>query len=69
MNKDTKLDWHVDDSDVTLNVCLGKRFEGGDLVFSGTGRSLHSGTTTGKGADRCTLQVFVVGSTGGTPLR
>lgn len=24
---------HVDESDVTLNVCLGKRFEGGSLVF------------------------------------
>lgn len=35
-DKDKKLDWHVDDSDVTLNVCLGKQFEGGDLVFSGT---------------------------------
>jgi hypothetical protein len=35
-DKDKKLDWHVDDSDVTLNVCLGKEFVGGDLVFSGT---------------------------------
>lgn len=40
-DKDKKLDWHVDDSDVTLNVCLGKQFEGGDLVFSGVRCELH----------------------------
>ncbi|PWA91986.1 putative PKHD-type hydroxylase [Artemisia annua] len=25
--------FHVDDSEVTLNVCLGKQFTGGDLFF------------------------------------
>ncbi|XP_057841344.2 2-oxoglutarate and iron-dependent oxygenase domain-containing protein CP2 isoform X3 [Cryptomeria japonica] len=27
--------FHVDDSEVTLNVCLGKQFTGGDLFFKG----------------------------------
>ena len=34
-NKDRKLSLHVDDSDVTLNICLGTQFEGGDLQFMG----------------------------------
>lgn len=29
------LDFHVDDSEVTLNVCLGEQFSGGDLFFRG----------------------------------
>lgn len=33
--KDTSLDPHVDDSEVTLNVCLGREFEGGRLVMCG----------------------------------
>jgi hypothetical protein len=33
--KDEKLDFHVDASDVTLNVCLGKQFTGGGLYFRG----------------------------------
>src|SRR5262249_39829619 len=33
--KDEKLDFHVDASDVTLNVCLGKEFTGGELYFRG----------------------------------
>ncbi|KAG0491015.1 hypothetical protein HPP92_007878 [Vanilla planifolia] len=32
-DKDIKLDFHVDDSEVTLNVCLGKQFSGGELFF------------------------------------
>lgn len=35
MGKDTKLDFHVDDSEVTLNLCLGRNFKGGDLFFGG----------------------------------
>jgi hypothetical protein len=35
IGKDTELDFHVDASDVTLNVCLGKQFEGGELFFRG----------------------------------
>lgn len=33
--KDVSLDFHVDASDVTLNVCLGKEFSGGTLYFRG----------------------------------
>ena len=29
VGKDASLDFHVDASDVTLNVCLGKEFTGG----------------------------------------
>lgn len=35
MGKDESLDFHVDASEVTLNVCLGKEFEGGPLYFGG----------------------------------
>jgi hypothetical protein len=35
VGKDTSLDFHVDASDVTLNVCLGKKFTGGTLYFRG----------------------------------
>jgi hypothetical protein len=33
--EDLGLDMHTDDSDVTFNVCLGREFTGGDLVFCG----------------------------------
>src|SRR5262249_14457027 len=33
VGKDVKLDFHVDASEVTLNVCLGKSFTGGELYF------------------------------------
>ena len=32
---DTDLGFHVDDSEVTLNLCLGSVFSGGDLYFEG----------------------------------
>jgi len=35
MDGDQSLNFHFDDSDVTLNVCLGEEFEGGNLFFSG----------------------------------
>ena len=34
-DKDTSLDMHHDNSDVTFNVCLGKQFEGAGLTFCG----------------------------------
>ncbi|CAL1158928.1 unnamed protein product [Cladocopium goreaui] len=34
-NEDRLLDTHVDSSDVTLNLCLGGSFEGGDVYFHG----------------------------------
>jgi len=33
--KDTNLDFHRDDSEITLNLCLGRQFQGGDLYFGG----------------------------------
>jgi hypothetical protein len=32
---DTSLDFHVDDSEVTLNACLGHDFEGAEVYFCG----------------------------------
>ncbi|KAL9372395.1 hypothetical protein Peur_034639 [Populus x canadensis] len=36
--------FHVDDSEVTLNVCLGKQFSGGELFFRGTRCDKHVNT-------------------------
>ena len=33
--KDLGLDMHVDNSDVTFNVCLGRKFRGAGLTFCG----------------------------------
>lgn len=45
-DRDTHLDMHTDDSDVTFNVCLGKVFEGAGLTFCGIigtpGHRLHA---------------------------
>lgn len=38
---DDGLDLHVDDSDVTLSLCLGGRFEGSGLQFEGVRCGLH----------------------------
>lgn len=35
IGKDTELGFHVDASDVTLNVCLGREFTAGELFFHG----------------------------------
>jgi hypothetical protein len=35
IGEDLDLSTHVDDSEVTLNVCLGKEFSGGTLFFNG----------------------------------
>ncbi|KAJ0447661.1 putative oxoglutarate/iron-dependent dioxygenase [Helianthus annuus] len=40
-NRDTDLGFHVDDSEVTLNVCLGKQFSGGELYFRGVRCDKH----------------------------
>jgi len=44
MGKDVKLNFHVDDSEVTLNVCLGKQFEKGELYFGGVRCQYHQQT-------------------------
>jgi len=41
IGKDTNLSFHKDDSEVTLNVCLGDRFTGGDLFFGGVRCETH----------------------------
>jgi len=35
ISEDLDLDFHYDSSEVTLNLCLGKQFEGGSLYFCG----------------------------------
>ncbi|BBN15797.1 hypothetical protein MPTK1_7g00930 [Marchantia polymorpha subsp. ruderalis] len=41
MDRDLDLGFHVDDSEVTLNVCLGKDFDGGELFFRGVRCDKH----------------------------
>lgn len=45
IGKDEDLDLHVDDSEVTLNICLGKTFEAGELAFAGLRCNHHQSTT------------------------
>ncbi|KAL4586653.1 hypothetical protein LXL04_011295 [Taraxacum kok-saghyz] len=46
MDRDVELGFHVDDSEVTLNVCLGKQFTGGELFFRGVRCEKHVNTET-----------------------
>lgn len=34
-DRDSDLGFHIDDSEITLNVCMGSQFSGGDLFFRG----------------------------------
>ncbi|KAK7291387.1 hypothetical protein RIF29_06487 [Crotalaria pallida] len=43
-DRDVDLGFHVDDSEVTLNVCLGKQFSGGELFFRGARCEKHVNT-------------------------
>ncbi|KAM1214428.1 hypothetical protein ACFX2I_010970 [Malus domestica] len=45
-DRDVELGFHVDDSEVTLNVCLGKQFSGGDLFFRGVRCDKHVNSET-----------------------
>jgi hypothetical protein len=45
MGKDEDLSMHVDDADVTLNVCLGRNFTKGELMFAGARCNHHQRTT------------------------
>ncbi|XP_031499566.1 2-oxoglutarate and iron-dependent oxygenase domain-containing protein CP2-like [Nymphaea colorata] len=45
-DKDVSLGFHVDDSEVTLNICLGKQFSGGDLFFRGVRCDNHVNSDT-----------------------
>lgn len=44
MGRDVDLGFHVDDAEVTLNVCLGKQFSGGELYFRGVRCENHVNT-------------------------
>ncbi len=48
IGKDKKLDFHTDDAEVTLNVCLGHEFQGGDLFFGGVRCGTHQQTQWSK---------------------
>ncbi|XP_026459955.1 uncharacterized PKHD-type hydroxylase At1g22950-like [Papaver somniferum] len=43
-DRDVDLGFHVDDSELTLNVCLGRQFSGGDLYFRGIRCDKHVNT-------------------------
>ncbi|KAE9450968.1 hypothetical protein C3L33_17124, partial [Rhododendron williamsianum] len=46
LDRDVDLGFHVDDSEVTINVCLGKQFSGGELFFRGIRCEKHVNTET-----------------------
>lgn len=46
IDRDVDLGFHVDDAEVTLNVCLGKQFSGGELFFRGVRCDKHVNTET-----------------------
>ncbi|KAL1531878.1 2-oxoglutarate and iron-dependent oxygenase domain-containing protein cp2 [Salvia divinorum] len=46
IDRDVDLGFHVDDSEVTLNVCVGKQFSGGELFFRGVRCDKHVNTET-----------------------
>ncbi|XP_061353610.1 2-oxoglutarate and iron-dependent oxygenase domain-containing protein CP2-like [Gastrolobium bilobum] len=46
INRDVELGFHVDDSEITLNICLGKQFSGGELFFRGVRCDEHVNTDT-----------------------
>lgn len=48
-DRDRDLSLHVDDAEVTLNVCLGDAFEGGDLAVLGHRCLAHSATPANDG--------------------
>lgn len=45
IGKDEDLDLHVDDAEVTLNICLGKTFTAGELAFAGVRCNHHQSST------------------------
>lgn len=46
IDRDVELAFHVDDSEVTLNVCLGNQFSGGELFLRGVRCDRHVNTET-----------------------
>ncbi|BBH04135.1 2-oxoglutarate and Fe(II)-dependent oxygenase superfamily protein, partial [Prunus dulcis] len=59
-DRDADLGFHVDDSEVTLNVCLGKQFSGGELFFRGTRCDKH----VNSGSHSEDVLCFIVAVTG-----
>eukprot|EP00746_Dinoflagellata_sp_MGD_P034637 gnl/MRDRNA2_/MRDRNA2_182728_c0_seq1.p1 gnl/MRDRNA2_/MRDRNA2_182728_c0~~gnl/MRDRNA2_/MRDRNA2_182728_c0_seq1.p1 ORF type:complete len:390 (-),score=51.32 gnl/MRDRNA2_/MRDRNA2_182728_c0_seq1:84-1253(-) len=58
--EDVSLDMHTDDSDVTFNVCLGRRFKGGALSFCGllgAGNHRHFSTRYNHVKGRCVVHL------------
>lgn len=49
------LGFHVDDSEVTLNVCLGKQFTGGELFFRGVRCEKHVNSETHAEVHECLI--------------
>ena len=47
-NKDKNLKLHVDDSEITLNHCIGTTFKGGNLRFYGIRCKEHINSDFGK---------------------
>ncbi|CAL9218150.1 unnamed protein product [Arabidopsis halleri] len=43
-DRDADVGFHVEDSDITLNVCLSKQGEGGEIFFAGTRCKKHMDT-------------------------
>ena len=56
MGKDQALSMHVDDSDVTLNVCLGNTFSNGELLFTGVRCNHHQSTTHPLRGEECVVE-------------
>ncbi|KAG6391660.1 hypothetical protein SASPL_149417 [Salvia splendens] len=46
IDRDVDLGFHVDDSEVTLNVCVSRQFSGGELFFRGVRCDKHVNTET-----------------------
>ncbi|XP_028805461.1 uncharacterized PKHD-type hydroxylase At1g22950 isoform X1 [Neltuma alba] len=55
-DRDVDSGFHVDDSEVTLNVCLGKEFSGGELFFRGTRCDRH--VNTGSQSESFKQEIF-----------
>ena len=57
MGKDLGLSYHFDNAEVTINVCLGRKFEGGSLYF-GSMRTVCESSYFARVVIHCTCLVF-----------
>ncbi|CAJ1977462.1 unnamed protein product [Sphenostylis stenocarpa] len=58
INKDVELGLHVDDAEVSLNVCLGKEFSGGEVFFQGVRCEEHLLSNAQPGALMEKFEIF-----------